>query len=80
MMACRAFRRPRPRLTAHAGFGSYFVFDLLHLDGRDIASLPLIERKALLEPVVAVIPNLQFNGHEAGRRRADPKARRPTWA
>jgi ATP-dependent DNA ligase len=44
----------------------YLVFDLLHLDGRDIASLPLIERKALLEPVVAAIPGLQFNGHETG--------------
>ena len=31
----------------------YFAFDLLHLDGRDIASLALIERKALLEPLVA---------------------------
>ena len=53
----------------------YLVFDLLHLDGRDIASLPLIERKALLEPLVAAIPGLQFNGHETGdgeliRRRA----------
>ena len=44
----------------------YFAFDLLHLDGRDIASLPLIERKALLEPLVAAIPGLQFNGHETG--------------
>ena len=44
----------------------YFVFDLLHLDGRDIASLPLIERKALLESLVAAIPGLQFNGHETG--------------
>ena len=44
----------------------YFAFDLLHLDGRDIASLPLIERKALLEPLFAAIPGLQFNGHETG--------------
>jgi ATP-dependent DNA ligase len=44
----------------------YFAFDLLHLDGSDTARLPLIERKALLEPLVAAIPNLQFNGHEAG--------------
>ena len=44
----------------------YFAFDLLHLDGRDIASLPLIERKALLEPLVAAIPSLQFNGNETG--------------
>ena len=44
----------------------YYVFDLLHLDGRDTASLPLIERKALLEPLVANAPGLQFNGHETG--------------
>jgi hypothetical protein len=28
--------------------------------------LPLFERKALLEPIVAGIPGLQFNGHEIG--------------
>jgi DNA ligase D-like protein (predicted ligase) len=44
----------------------YFAFDLLHLDGRDIASRPLVERKALLEPLVTAIPSLQFNGHETG--------------
>ena len=37
-----------------------------YLDGRAIASLPLIERKALLEPLVAAIPSLQFNGNETG--------------
>ena len=44
----------------------YYVFDLLHLDGGDTASLPLIERKALLKPLVAGIPGLQFNDHETG--------------
>jgi DNA ligase D-like protein (predicted ligase) len=44
----------------------FYAFDLLHLDGRDTAALPLIERKALLEPIVAGIPGLQFNGHEVG--------------
>jgi ATP-dependent DNA ligase len=44
----------------------YYVFDLLHLDGRDTASLPLIERKALLKSLVAGIPGLQFNDHETG--------------
>ena len=44
----------------------YYAFDLLHLDGRDTASLPLIERKALLEPLIANAPGLQFNGHEKG--------------
>jgi DNA ligase D-like protein (predicted ligase) len=31
----------------------YYAFDILHLDGRDVSALPLIERKALLEPLVA---------------------------
>ena len=44
----------------------YYAFDLLHLDGRDISGLPLVERKALLELLVANKPGLQFNGHEAG--------------
>jgi DNA ligase D-like protein (predicted ligase) len=44
----------------------YYAFDLLHFDGRDTAGLPLIERKALLEPLVAGTPGLQFNAHETG--------------
>ena len=44
----------------------FYAFDLLHLDGRGTAALPLVERKALLEPIVAGIPGLQFNGHEIG--------------
>jgi ATP-dependent DNA ligase len=30
----------------------YFPFDILHLAGRDVSGLPLLERKALLEPLV----------------------------
>jgi bifunctional non-homologous end joining protein LigD len=44
----------------------YYAFDLLHLDGQDTARLPLIERKALLQPLVTGMPGLQFNDHEAG--------------
>ena len=44
----------------------YYAFDLLHLVGRDTALLPLIERKALLQPLIAGTPGLQFNGHETG--------------
>ena len=44
----------------------YYVFDLLHLDGRDISGLQLIERMALLEPLLANKPGLQFNGHKTG--------------
>ena len=42
----------------------YYAFDLLHLDGQDVSGLPLIERKALLERLIAEKPGLQFNGHE----------------
>ena len=31
----------------------YYVFDLLHLDGRDLTNLPLVDRKRLLEGLVA---------------------------
>jgi bifunctional non-homologous end joining protein LigD len=33
----------------------YYVFDLLHLDGRDLAGLPLIERKAALARLVGKV-------------------------
>jgi hypothetical protein len=39
----------------------YCAFDLLHV-GWDVS----IERKALLEPLVANKPGLQLNGHETG--------------
>ncbi len=44
----------------------YYAFDLLHLDRRDTANLPLIERKVLLQPLIADILGLQFNDHETG--------------
>jgi hypothetical protein len=44
----------------------YYAFDLLHLDGRDVSRLPLIERKTLLEPLIVGKPGLQFNGHDTG--------------
>ena len=44
----------------------YYAFDLLHLDSRDVSGLPLIERKALLEPLTAGKTGLQFSGHETG--------------
>jgi DNA ligase D-like protein (predicted ligase) len=44
----------------------FYAFDLLHLERRDVSSLPLLERKALLEPLVAGKPGLQFNGHDTG--------------
>jgi DNA ligase D-like protein (predicted ligase) len=44
----------------------YYAFDLLHLGGWDISSLGLIERKTLLEPLIANKLGLQYNGHDTG--------------
>jgi DNA ligase D-like protein (predicted ligase) len=44
----------------------YYAFDLLHLDGADVSRLPLIERKTLLEPLIAGKLGLQFNDHYTG--------------
>ena len=48
---------------------TYFAFDLLHLDGRNLRGLPVRARKELLEPLVgsaqaaAAKPLLQFSQH-----------------
>jgi bifunctional non-homologous end joining protein LigD len=34
----------------------YYAFDLLHLDGRDLTSLPLVQRKELLAKLVEPLP------------------------
>lgn len=44
----------------------YYAFDLLHIGGWDVSSLTLLERKALLEPLIANKPGPQYNGHESG--------------
>jgi bifunctional non-homologous end joining protein LigD len=44
----------------------YYAFDLLHIGGWDVSGLPLVERKARLEPLVSNKPGLQFNGHDTG--------------
>jgi bifunctional non-homologous end joining protein LigD len=49
---------------------TYHVFDLLHLDGRDLTSLPLIERKALLAPLLARLPKggpVRYSDHARGQ-------------
>jgi DNA ligase D-like protein (predicted ligase) len=45
----------------------FFVFDLLHLDGEDLAARPLIERKArLAELLGATDAPLQYSDHQIG--------------
>jgi bifunctional non-homologous end joining protein LigD len=42
---------------------AYYVFDLLHLNGRDLRSLPLLRRKELLAQLVAGMPTIRFSEH-----------------
>lgn len=44
----------------------YYAFDLLHIEGWDVSSLPLLRRKELLQPLVSNKTGLQFNGHMTG--------------
>ena len=49
---------------------TYHVFDLLHLDGRDLTGLPLVERKTLLEPLLAGLPKdgpVRYSSHVEGQ-------------
>src|SRR5215469_3837703 len=49
---------------------AFIVFDILHLDGRDLRPLPLVERKTILERVVARLPvrsAVQFSSDVTGR-------------
>jgi bifunctional non-homologous end joining protein LigD len=50
----------------------YFAFDLLDLDAKDLTRLPLEERKAALEPLIAGArrPLLRYSQHVAGSGRA----------
>jgi bifunctional non-homologous end joining protein LigD len=36
---------------------TYFIFDLLHLDGRNLRGLPLLERKEILSEVLSALPS-----------------------
>jgi len=49
---------------------AYIIFDILHLDGRDLRLLPLIERKVILERVLAKLPvrsPVQFSADVTGQ-------------
>jgi bifunctional non-homologous end joining protein LigD len=49
---------------------AFVVFDILHLDGRDLRPLPLLERKTILEKVLAQLPvrsPVQFSSGVTGQ-------------
>src|SRR5688500_7029582 len=41
----------------------YYVFDILWLDGRDVRTMPLIERKALLKSVIPKNSAIRYSDH-----------------
>jgi bifunctional non-homologous end joining protein LigD len=46
----------------------YFIFDVLHLDGRDLRSVPQIERKALLARFLgSARPPIRYSEHVEGK-------------
>jgi ATP-dependent DNA ligase len=56
---------------------TYHVFDLLHLDGRDPTGLPLTERKAILEKLLAKL--IQGGGSRPTRDRLAHQQGEPQW-
>jgi bifunctional non-homologous end joining protein LigD len=45
----------------------FFLFDLLHLDGENLMSLPLVERKARLPSLLkGASDSLRYNDHQIG--------------
>ena len=55
----------------------YCVFDLLYLDGKDLRSLPLLERKQALEAVLPKSPLLLYSAHVVGAgKKAFARAKR----
>lgn len=46
---------------------TYFVFDLMHLDGHNLRNLPLVERKAILQPLLEDAGEfIRFSEHMEG--------------
>jgi DNA ligase D-like protein (predicted ligase) len=57
--------------TGNSGALVFFLFDLLHLDGEAIASMPLVERKERLRGLLSDAGSpLHFSDHQIGRGRS----------
>ncbi|MGB7978485.1 MAG: non-homologous end-joining DNA ligase [Chlamydiales bacterium] len=52
----------------------YYVFDILMLDGKDLRSMPLIERKTVVKKLISGSKYIRFSQHVATRGRALFKA------
>lgn len=55
---------------------TYFVFDLLRLEGKDTTRLPLLERKALLHEALDFAAPLRYTTHRRAARDARPALER----
>lgn len=55
-------QKPSPQLLEKVPI-VYYVFDLLYLDGYDLRSVPLIERKELLKDAVRVDSCIRYSDH-----------------
>jgi bifunctional non-homologous end joining protein LigD len=47
--------------TSGKGTLVYYIFDLLHLEGHDLTSLPLVRRRELLRQILPKLPHLRVS-------------------
>jgi bifunctional non-homologous end joining protein LigD len=72
------FQLLQPRVGRKSGIGSlrghgqivYYVFDLLYIDGHDITSCPLVERKAVLQEILKPADFVKLSEHIEGEGEA----------
>jgi ATP-dependent DNA ligase len=65
-LACRVWQTQAATDGERGVHLTYCAFDLLHLNGWDLSSLPLTRRRELLEPMVTNKAGVQFDGHDTG--------------
>jgi len=59
------FQLLQNHLRSGRGDISYFVFDLLYLNGQDLRNLPLLTRKDMLRDLLPELPEIRYNDHIA---------------
>jgi bifunctional non-homologous end joining protein LigD len=59
------FQLLQNHLRGGGGEITYFLFDLLYLNGKDLRALPLIRRKELLRDLLPELPDIRFSDHIA---------------
>jgi ATP-dependent DNA ligase len=70
---CDLLRDHAAGLGQRGGHLTYFAFDLLELEGEDIARLPLLERKNQLAALLGTPPaGIEYSDHEGGEGEVFP--------